>query len=117
MESLLNAITSVNFNSFSQTVDALVGGRVDAIVSLQPFINQILGQIGNNALVIPAQSGQYTYTLIACSKEWLGYHSNNAVCFLKAMDQAEQYITQHPQEAKAIAKKKLNATDDDINRI
>jgi ABC-type nitrate/sulfonate/bicarbonate transport system substrate-binding protein len=113
----LNAVTSVNFSSISQTVDALVGGRVDAIVSVQPFINQILGQIGNNAVVFPAQSGQYVFTLITCGIEWPQVHSNTLVRFMKAINQAEDYINQHPQEAKVIAKKKLDATDDDITRI
>jgi NitT/TauT family transport system substrate-binding protein len=33
------------------------------------------------------------------------------------MNQAEEYITQHPDEAKAIAKKKLDLSDDDVRRV
>jgi NitT/TauT family transport system substrate-binding protein len=37
--------------------------------------------------------------------------------FLKAMDQAEEFIIQHPEEAKSIAKKRLNLNDDEVSNI
>lgn len=50
------------------------------------------------------------------SSEWHSGHSNQVERFLKALDQSEEFIVSNPQEAKAIAKAKLNLADEYISR-
>jgi len=110
-------VTSVDIGTYPHSVDAVVSGKVDAVLCVPPYDKVAQSQLGNNAVVFPAQSGQLAYTLIVCGSEWLKLHSNVAERFLKAMNQAERYMIQHPQESRAIAKRKLNLTDDDITKI
>jgi ABC-type nitrate/sulfonate/bicarbonate transport system substrate-binding protein len=110
-------VTFIDVGTLQKSVDAVVSGSVDAIVNIPPYTDMAQSQLGNNAVVFPAQSSQFIYGLLISSDAWLKQQSNAAELFLKAMDQAEQYMVQHPQESKAIAKKKLNLTDDEITRV
>ncbi len=112
----VNYVTSVDIGTLQQSVDSLVSGKVDAALLLPPYDKMALDQLGNNAVVFPAQSGQYSYTLVVSDSEWLSGHSNLVERFLKALDQSEEFIVINPQEAKAIVKKKLNLTDEYISR-
>ncbi len=113
----LQDVTLVNLTSISQAADTIVRGEVDAVISVQPIIEAAQDQLGDNALVWPGQSGQLLYSLLLGRSAWIKQHPQAVGRFLKALDQAESYVIQHPDEAKAILKKKLNLTDADIARI
>ena len=100
-----------------QFVDAIAGGDVDAIIAWQPYINQILEKEGNSVVVWPAQSAQAVYGVLVCSHGWLTQHADALKRFLKALAEAEDYLVHHPDEAKAIVRKRLNYDDSYMARI
>ena len=100
-----------------QFVDAIAGGDVDAIIAWQPYINQILEKEDDSVVVWPAQSGQAVYGVLVCSRGWLTQHTDAVKRFLKALAEAEDYLVHHPDEAKAIVRKRLNYDDSYIARI
>lgn len=110
-------VTLVNFASPGQMTDAIVNGDMDAMISVPPYSDDALDKLGGNAVVWGAQSGQSTYILSAARDEWITAHPSTVVRFLKAIDQAEGFIIQHPENAKSIVKKKLNFSDDQISKI
>jgi NitT/TauT family transport system substrate-binding protein len=100
-----------------QFVDAIAGGDVDAIIAWQPYIDQILGKEGNGVVVWPAQGGQTVYGVLVCSRGWLTQHTDAVKRFLKSLAEAEDYLVHHPEEAKAIVRKRLNYDDSYMARI
>ncbi len=100
-----------------QFVDALAGGSVDALIAWQPYISRILEKEGTRVVVWPAQSGQAVYGLLVCSRGWLTQHTDALKRFLKSLAEAEDYLVHHPEEAKAIVRKRLKYDDSYMARI
>jgi NitT/TauT family transport system substrate-binding protein len=110
-------ITIVDMATFAQSTDAVVKGDVDACISLVPFVEDAQAKLGDNAALWPAQSGQSIYSLLICPDDWVDKRPDLVKRFLSAISQAEDYIIQHPREARAIASRKLNVSNDYIEKI
>lgn len=105
-------VTLVN-TSISQFVDVISDGSVDAIVVWQAYAIPIKGRLGNNAVMWQAQENQPIFSVISGRTDWVTQHPETVKRFLKALNQAKNYITSHQTEAKAIVQKRLK-TDDAI---
>jgi NitT/TauT family transport system substrate-binding protein len=110
-------ITLVDMSTFAQSTDAVIKGDVDACVALVPFTEDAQVKLGDNGEVWPAQSGQSIYALLLCPSDLVDKRPDLVKKFLSAMSQAEDYIIQHPQEARAIARRKLNVASDYMDKI
>jgi NitT/TauT family transport system substrate-binding protein len=91
-----------------QAGDALANGEVDAAVIREPFASEFKAQLGGKIVTWPAQSKQFAYIVIACRSDWLKEHREIVQRFLTAVDQADEYIINHPDEAKATLRNRLN---------
>jgi NitT/TauT family transport system substrate-binding protein len=100
-----------------QAADALVRGDIDAVMTIPPFIGTVQEKLGDNAILWPAQNSQPFYSLVLGKSEWIRRHPEAVERFLRAINDAEVYISQHPDEAKAALKKKLKFTDADVTRV
>jgi ABC-type nitrate/sulfonate/bicarbonate transport system substrate-binding protein len=89
-------VTYVDIGTLQQSVDAVVSGRVDAVISFPPFDKMAQEQLANNTTVFPVQSRQFVQVLLVCDNDWLRVHSNISERLLKVIDQADEYIAQHP---------------------
>ncbi len=94
----------------SQYMQAITNGSIEALLTGN-FIDQIQERLGNNAVLWPTQNGQNSYYVISCRSDWAASHPVQINRFLKSLAQAEDYIINHPNEAKAIVQKRLNYTD------
>ena len=111
-----NNVTIVNI-PFSQTPEALENGTVDAIVTYSPYTDQIQAQLTSNAIVWSVQSNQEGYGLIFCRDSWLSQNPELVIRFLKALNQAENYLVSNPSAAENITQKALNRTDTEIAEL
>ena len=98
--------------TLAQSADVVINGDVDAVISFPPYVETAQQQLGSNAVVWAAQSNQMFYGLITCRTDWITQNSELARRFLNAMSQTEDYMVQHPDEAKAIVQKAMNFTSD-----
>ena len=94
----------------SQYMQAITNGSIEALLTGN-FIDQIQERLGNNAVLWPTQNGQNSYYVMSCRSDWAAGHPVQINRFLKSLAQAEDYMINHPNEAKAIVQKKLNYTD------
>lgn len=101
----------------AQSVEAIVSGSVDAVAIFQPEASMIRGTLGNNAVVWPAQSGQFTYFNIFGTASWVASHPEVITRLLKALSQAEDYVVRHPDEVRALVQKRLQYDDAYMNEI
>jgi NitT/TauT family transport system substrate-binding protein len=107
----LSNVALVNI-TLAQSADVVINGDVDAVVSFPPYVETAQQHLGANAVVWAAQSNQMLYGLITCRTEWITQHPELVKRFLNAMSQTENYMGQHPDEAKAIVQKTMNFTSD-----
>ena len=100
-----------------QSESAIVNGEVDAVMSIPPFTASIQKQLGANAALWSAQNSQPFYSLVLADTEWIKKHPEAVERFLMAMKEAEEFIANHPDEAKEILRAKLKFSDEEIARV
>jgi NitT/TauT family transport system substrate-binding protein len=110
-------VVVVNGSTFSQCGDMAVAGDVDAFISVDPFLSSAVSRLGDNAVSWGTQGSQLFYGLLVCRSDWIAGHGSAVERFLRAMSQAEDLILRHPEEAKVVAKKRLDFTDEAVARF
>lgn len=105
-----NQVTLVDL-SFEEGPKALESGTVDAVVTFQPYINQIQSLLGNRTVVLSVQNNQFGYFEAISNKNWVDGHSDLIIRFLKALINAENFNINHQGQAISLVAKDLNFTD------
>jgi NitT/TauT family transport system substrate-binding protein len=100
-----------------QTVEALIEGNIDAVISLTPYANTAQNKLGENVVLWPAQSSQVLYSLVICRNDWITDHPELVNRLLKSLARAEEYIIQNPEKTKVIVQKRLNLDDAYMNKF
>jgi ABC-type nitrate/sulfonate/bicarbonate transport system substrate-binding protein len=107
----LQEVTLVNLKTSAEWVDAVVNGSIDAVATAQPTADLAEAGLGNNGVIISIQSNQPLYAQAIASDEWITSHPELVNRFLKSLSQAEDFIINHPTEAKVILKNQMNFSD------
>jgi len=94
-----------------------INGNLDGVVVWNPFAYQIRQKMANRATILRVQSNQPAYAVAVARNDWLFAHKERIKRSLKAIAQAEQYIVNHPSEARAIVQKRLNFDADFMERV
>jgi len=97
-------VTVVDVNP-SQMAQALVAGKVDAVLWVPPFTFEIINQMGDDAVVLKAQGGQDYYVLLAAREDYLKARPAAMEKLLRALEQSAGFLKQRPGEARAIIAK------------
>jgi len=92
----------------AQAQTPLENGTVNAVLTLQPYVNQIQDSLGNKVIVWQAQSDQPGYNDMVCSQTWAKQNPDLIIRFLKSLIQAENYIINHQDQSIDIVTKTLN---------
>lgn len=100
----------------AQYVSSIANGTVDALAAWQPFINQIQNQVGG-IVTWPLNSAQQAFGILICNNGWLSQHADVAERFLKAFDEAQNFILNNPDGAKVIVQNQLNYTSSYIDAV
>ena len=110
-------VNVVDLKTPAEWENSVADGTVDAILTAQPYADLASAHLGDNAVVWPAQGGQYLFGLIVSSNDWAAKNPEAIRRFLKSLVQADEYALKHPSEAKAIAQKKLGVNSSSIDAI
>ena len=112
----LGDVTLVNLAP-AQDAAAIASGAADAVVTWQPNESQLLEQYPSGTVSWPLQNGQPVYSVLTCPDDWI--HQNPALLkrFLKSLAQGEEFVAEHPAQAKAILKENYKYSDEYINSI
>ncbi len=112
----LNGLTLSDVNvvntSMTSAANAITSGAVAAVVVSQPYSYDIAQQLGSNGIQWPAQNGQSAFDNMVAGNSWITANPKLVVEFLKALNQAEEFIANNPAIAKATQQSLLNNTDD-----
>jgi NitT/TauT family transport system substrate-binding protein len=90
------------------SLNAMTSGGLDAVVVWNPIAYQISQQMTDRVILLRVQSNQPGYALAVARNDWIASHKGVLTRSLKAIAQAEQYIINHPMEAKALVQKRMN---------
>jgi NitT/TauT family transport system substrate-binding protein len=113
------SIGKVNLTDLTpkQTVGAIADGTVDAVVVWEPYVSQVKERLTNRIVSWPVHSGQAQYSILVGRSDWIRENLKLVKRFLKSLMQAEEYVVRHPNEAKAILKKRYQHDDAYIARV
>ena len=109
-------VTFMNMN-FTNAVESLKTGAIDAVITIPPFDDSIRSSLGAISIEWPAQNNQWVFGVLTSRNDWLTQNSHLVIRLLKAINQANEYISEHPAEAKIIVKKKLNVDEELIDKM
>ncbi len=101
----------------ADSADAIANRDIDAIIAWQPYANQIEKKMPDKIVVWPAQGNQLLYWNLVATDAWVENHPELVTRILKSLAQSEDYVVNHPAEAKAIVQKRLNYDDSYITSI
>ena len=82
-------------------------GDADATVAIQPWADRIVSQAGGKIVGDIGDFGAYYALWLSTSNKWLANHQTEAAGVFGALNDASKYIQAHPDEAAALASKKL----------
>lgn len=100
----------------ADVIKSVVTGDSDAAVIWEPYAYQIEQQLGTNSTRWQVQSGQLYYWVTYARSDMIRDKPELILKYLRALDDAETYLSAHQPEAKEILKRRLNVTDDSVNR-
>ncbi|RJQ83261.1 MAG: hypothetical protein C4519_06790 [Desulfobacteraceae bacterium] len=89
----------------------LGNGKIDAVVTWEPWVSQINQRMGKKVITQVLQSGQYAYWNLVSTTAWTRNSSNILKRLMKSLVQAENYLVTYNNEAKAIVRKRMNFDD------
>lgn len=95
----------------SQWVDALVSGRVDAVMAYQPYVHRIQEQMSNGVTVWPGQADQQSFGVVTGRTGWARGHTETIRRLLAALVQAEKFVALHSGAARAIVQQRISIDD------
>jgi ABC-type nitrate/sulfonate/bicarbonate transport system substrate-binding protein len=97
--------------------DALLEGRVDAVVTWQPYSFDIKNQGGNGIIVWPGQTAQEGYWLLVTTRKVIQAKSASLERLMRALAQAEEFVAHNEAEAKALAAARYELPPDYFNQV
>ena len=112
----INHVSLVNVAP-AESIEALVNGSVDAVVAWQPNVDVLLDQLGEGLTVWKVQSEQSAYDLVISTNSWVAGHAEGINRFLKALVQAESYLTNNPSQVKTMIKEHFGYDDVFIEEV
>jgi NitT/TauT family transport system substrate-binding protein len=103
---------------FQQASDALKANRVDAVVSVYPFIGLLKSQGNVPVIAQYAVSGEEQLVVfLSASATWAAAHSDEVKSLRVALDEATSFVTAHPDQTRTIIEKYSHLPADVINKI
>lgn len=108
----LDDILTVNLTDPTDRVTALNSHEVDAIVELEPFVTQSIKEYGLKVLV--DGSDHPSLVLFVARDEIIENHPNAVKLFFEAIQKANEWIEDNPEEAVAIVKEETGVDQEAI---
>lgn len=81
--------------------------EIDAASTWEPFVNSALKAMGGNGVVFRDPEAHRGYMHLAVRQGWAQKNRGQVVEFLKALKEAEEFISGNPNEAQAILAQKM----------
>jgi NitT/TauT family transport system substrate-binding protein len=94
----------------SEIVEAISNGDIDATFTWDPYLYNIKGELGDNAISWPG--GQDFYFVLITKEDWIENNPAAAERFMKSLLEAEDYIKDNSEESKEFVKDRFDYESD-----
>ncbi len=84
----------------AEIATALTKGEIDAGLTWDPFIYEAQVALGEQAIVLPEQEGQFFYFLLMARSDWVEANPKAVKAILRALLHAEEFALEEPTTAK-----------------
>lgn len=88
---------------------ALQEGKVDAVITWEPYISDAKKVLKDNAVTWSAQGNQNIYWLVVARKDFTENNPETVRRLVSALYEAEQYTKSNPDQAKNVIAKQINS--------
>jgi NitT/TauT family transport system substrate-binding protein len=95
----------------SQYVDAVINGSVDALVSWEPYTDQIGMELQGNYVCWSLNTDAITYSVLSCRSDWIETHTDQIIRLITALSEAQDYLGTDTVQAEQVIKDRFNYTD------
>ncbi|MBN2735220.1 MAG: ABC transporter substrate-binding protein [Methanomicrobiaceae archaeon] len=102
----------VVYMSPAELLESIESKESDAVIIWEPYAYQITQKLGDNVTAWPAQSGQNFYWVTYTRDDVLLKKPETIRNYLRAIDDAENFVYNNRADAEEIIKRRLNLTDD-----
>lgn len=109
-------ITKVNID-ISDQFKALQEGKVDAVVSWEPYASNMLVKMSDKVHSLDTMIDHSTLWLAVSSSSYIDQNPETIVAYLTAIKKAQQHIRNNPQETQKILARKTNSSQQVIQNI
>ncbi|WP_171032956.1 ABC transporter substrate-binding protein [Fodinibius saliphilus] len=96
---------------------ALKNGKIDAVVSWEPYASEILSTLGDEVHQLNSVLGHSTLWMATSSARYIQKHPDIIVKYLQALKKAEDYIQTHPKQGQKLIAQKTNTSRETIRKL
>jgi NitT/TauT family transport system substrate-binding protein len=90
---------------------ALADGQVEAVVTWEPWAYQVNQNMQTEVTTRAVQSSQYAYWNLVSTRAWTNQHPDTIERLIRALIQAEDFVTSYPDKARDIVGKWMKFDD------
>jgi len=98
-------------------LDAMEAGNVDGVLTWPPFVQQIEKHLGDKVVSFDGQPGQDYYYLLLTRKNWIEKNPLIAERVMSALNKAQLWMKENPQQARVYMADKFNIDVQKIEQV
>ena len=103
---LANQISAVNMLMVDEP-DAIANGKVDAVITNDPYVYDSKNALGENGIDWPAQGEQDVFWIVVGNEQFLKNHPKTTERFIVSLLSAENFIKANSEKSRQIVKEKF----------
>ncbi|MBN2046516.1 MAG: NrtA/SsuA/CpmA family ABC transporter substrate-binding protein [Anaerolineaceae bacterium] len=100
-----------------ESMEALVSGNVDAVVTWQPYIMRVQKQLGENAVLLPGTDIYTISWLVVAKKDYVEANPEIITAYLKALAKGETYLYQHPDQSIQLYMRRSGFEEEEVRKM
>ena len=110
------AVEKVNID-VAEHLDVVRNGKVDAVVSWEPYASKILSEMEQSTVKLSTQIDHSTLWLMVASEEYVSENPGVIEAYLRALKKAHGWISNHPDQTQRLLASKTSASEEVIENL
>ncbi len=111
-----NEVKIVNM-TLGEMADAIIKGRVDAVSTWVPFIQQVENRLGNKGITFYDEAIFHEPLCLTASQEFVKHHPEAVKKVLRALVRAEKFINENPEESRRLVSEFIKMDRTSVDQI
>ena len=109
-------VTKIDID-ITEHFEALKSGRVHAVANWEPYGSKILAEMPQNTISLSTKLDHSTVWLAVAAKSFINKNPDTIEAYLKALEQAQQYIQNHPKEVQKLVARNTDTSAEILSKL